>query len=237
MSRLWITRTEPGAHDLARHFASLGCEVRTCPVVSIEPTGNKQPTRHCDVGIFLSKHAINGEILAAVSLQHVLAVGQSTAEKLRTLGVTANFPVHASSKGLYDLVESTLPVASKVLVVCGEDGNTSLQNRLRTRGHDVFEWFVYRRSRNQCADLSEFESTDVMEVSSGTAMNVVANLFSEISSLDLATVALVVPSDRIAKAARRLGFANVCIAQGARASDLELPVLRLLRAKRRQLAT
>ena len=149
------------------------------------------------------------------------AVGEATAGLLRAHGVEVFTPGDdMTSEGLLALPRLQRVAGDRVLIVKGQGGRSTLREELSRRGARVEELACYRRS---CPPLAPGELADrlqrwgigVILLSSGEGLaNLLALLAPEEFS-KLRHVALIVPSGRVAEAARQAGFDCVITADNA----------------------
>ncbi len=149
------------------------------------------------------------------------AVGEATASLLRAHGVEVHTPGdEMTSEGLLALPALQAVAGDRILIVKGEGGRSALREELSRRGARVDELACYRRS---CPRLAPGELASrlqrwgigVILLSSGEGLaNLLALLAPEEFS-KLRHVALIVPSTRVADAAREAGFDQIVTADNA----------------------
>jgi uroporphyrinogen III methyltransferase/synthase len=119
---------------------------------TIEPVASPEPVGEADLAIFTSRVAVAHALgaTAAVSLPgairgvRVAAVGVSTAEALRELGIETDLVAGGSADALLALLPARLD-GRRVLWPCGEDAGDRLATELARRGAKVERRVVYRK--------------------------------------------------------------------------------------------
>lgn len=141
-----------------------------------------------------------------------VAVGERTRQALAQWGVAALAPAgdDERSEGLLALPELEAVVGEKVLIMRGRGGRELLAESLRERGARVALLELYERVP---LSVSLPDSGEV----AGLVVSSVAVLQALLDSGGAALAArpVVVPSERVAVAARQAGFQYVCCAHGA----------------------
>ena len=162
------------------------------------------------------------------------AIGKSTGSALREFDVHATSPETGSdSESLLGLETFQRVHDEKILIIKGEGGREMLEQTLVARGAQVECLAVYRRQRpdyrsNQAMDVISENDINVILAGSGeTVMNLQHCLTSGSKDLPpndrqqipskniLENCLLVVPSDRIARQSRTMGFNRVYTTEGA----------------------
>ncbi len=228
MSLIWITRSEPGASELAGLLEAAGVAVLCHPVVQIERFEQWRASGAIDgdavpaAVVVLSVHAAEaytGSDLAqrARNVPH-FAVGKGTARKLAESGMEAAVPDQASSEGLLELPAiEALPAGAEVWLMAGEGGRDLLETTLGGRGIRTVkvDWYRRRTATEGPARLAE---VTLIEVSSATALEAVAQRL--VGVRDTRSAGLVVASGRLEARALELGFHNVHNARAAAPAPL-----------------
>ena len=151
------------------------------------------------------------------------AVGEATAAVLAGFGIRALTPGgNMTSEGLLALAPLADAADQRALIVKGEGGRDTLRAGLARRGAAVDELACYRRL---CPTLPQGElaaslarwNIDAVVFSSGEAIVNFVELLRPAETTTLGSLCLVVPSERVARMARELGFSQVVTS--ANASD------------------
>ncbi len=214
MTRVWITRTEPGASHLAETLISAGLQPVVAPVLTIRGTDNPCPTQTVDIWVFVSVHAVVNALANGWTPQgQVLAVGPTTASALKRVCTEVLVPKTHNSEGLFDLIRRTFDHSSSICVVKGSNGRPDLAEWLKEHGFSITNWPVYEQIPSDSA--VEVDHVDYVIASSVAAL---APIYEQLK-IQHATAedqpTIVVPSDRIASRAHDMGFANVIQSNGA----------------------
>ena len=163
---LLITRTEPGATELAEALAARGVASLVAPALAIVPLRpwqaciNDAPVQAEQVDleqppklvIALSTHAVR-EFMAAGLADKIrgakcVAVGARTALELSTAGFTVEVPQLATSEGLLQMPAlSALAAGAVVWILAGVGGRDLLRRHLQDAGCQVVKFELYQRQR------------------------------------------------------------------------------------------
>jgi uroporphyrinogen-III synthase len=227
-----VTRPRPQAAGLAGRIEAAGGKPLLFPLLEIEPVSDVQALREqlshleeTDLAIFISPNAVRYGVAAIQSLcarggvekalpatVQIAAVGQGSAKALHELGIenvlapTERF----DSEGLLALGEMNEVAGKRVMILRGDGGRELLGDTLRARGANVAYVTCYLRSK---PDLHVAEllaaAPDAVTVTSSEALNYLWEVIEEAGRARLAAIPLFVPHDRIAHAARRLGWQHV----------------------------
>ena len=207
--RLWVTRTEPGASRLGKALEAAGYDAWIRPVLYIEPLPNHAPAGVFDLTVFLSEHAVHGALAGGWRETPALAIGPATQAALAQYGVPAEIPDRASSEGIAEFLANDPPAT--VLVAAGAGGRDALPQLLAARGTKVVPWHLYRRT--PIRDALPDARVDGIIAGSGGGLRVARDLW--FASGRSAEAPLIVPSARVADAARGMGLTNVHVSAGA----------------------
>ena len=208
--RVWVTRTEPGANRLETVLAAAGYEAWVHPVLRIDPITGPQPAGRFALTVFLSAHAAEFAVRNGWISTPALAIGEATRRALKRHGVDAAVPRIGTSEGIIDNLAADPP--QSVMIAAGKGGRGALERWLAERGIPMVKWCLYRRVGIEDS-LDPAETIDAIVGSSAAALRVVANMW--FASSRSARVVVLVPSERVATAARTLGFARVFVSEGA----------------------
>lgn len=234
-----VLRPQPGADETVAALAAAGFRARALPVLERCPLAETAAARarvqalaEYRVVVFVSPAA--AEFGMAWIDRHWpqypvgiawVAVGEGTRRVLQRFGVPAVAPVvDERSEGMLELPELADVRHAKVLVMRGRGGRELLAETLRERGAQV--------------DLLELYERQVLAVELPPADAVCAAVVSSVAVLE-ALIAnngliwsrrpLIVPSPRVAAAARAAGFAEVVEARAA-GPDATVAAVRTLEA-------
>ncbi len=224
-----VTRTEPGASELAEALRAVGHTVRRVPVLEIVPLDDgkwRGPVRELDrfaIAICVSAHAVRFalERIDAEWKQRPeltwIAVGAATARALAERGIAALRPETESSEGILALAPLSRVVGQRVLICAGRGGRPLLAEELSGRGALVTSLALYERRavpvERLAAELGDHSVFDVVIVSSADGARAFAPAWRAIGGS--ARVVVVAPSTRVADELTKLGFRRVTIAEGA----------------------
>ena len=208
--RVWVTRTEPGASRLGAALVEAGYKAWVRPVLKIEPIATPPPAGRFALTVFLSGHAVEFAVRNGWNSTPALAIGESTRRTLAHHGIDARTPDRSSSEGIIAVLAANPP--QSVMIAAGEGGRGVLARWLADRGIPTVKWCLYRRVA-MGGSLDPAETVDAIVGSSAAALRVVANMW--FASSRSARVAVLVSSERVATAARTLGFASIFVSGGA----------------------
>lgn len=224
-----VTRTEPGASELAQALRAAGYAARCCPMLEIRSVDHASSSAtvaefdRFDIAICVSGHA------ARFALDRIdahwtqrpevrwIAVGAATARVLAERGIQALQPATESSEGILALAPLSRIVGRRVLICAGRDGRPLLMEELSRRGAQVTSLTLYERiavsAERSAVELGDVSAIDAVIVSSADAARAFASVWQTVGGdPDLTVVA---PSERVAAELRGLGFSRVTFADGA----------------------
>jgi uroporphyrinogen-III synthase len=226
--RIVLTRPRDQATHLARLIEEAGGTVILFPLLEIASVADPQPLdalvarlNEFDLAIFISPNAARYG-MAAIRAQGALppslriaTIGQGSAGALRDLGVR-NIIVpkdRFDSEALLALPELQKVHGWRVAIFRGEDGRELLGDTLKARGAQVEYVACYRRLKPQenMAGLAD-TGADALTVTSSEALACLWDGLDEHRRKQLAAVPLFVSHERIAAAARSLGWRQVVLA-------------------------
>jgi len=149
------------------------------------------------------------------------AVGDATAAALAEYGVDAATPgADMTSEGLLALPGLQDVRGERVLIVKGEGGRDTLKQALTLRGARVDELACYRRSApalpagELARNLARW-GIEIALVTSGEGLANLQLLLTPEETSKLKHMALIVPSERVARLAQAAGFDRVLTARNA----------------------
>lgn len=233
MKNLWITRSQPGADELARAVVDVSVRVQVTPVLRIVPSDGWRGTTPPlpDLVIVTSRHATKTYQLSELfkrsrGVPHI-AIGSATQKGLEGAVNDLSCPQVKSSEGVLAL-PALLELAANAVVwlIGGEGGREVLQGSLANRGVQPVKLDFYRRQLLSGRELSEVfaRTPELVEVSSQTSLGVLSEGFARQSSRPQ----LVVASERLAELARERGFVQIEIADSAEVEAMARAVKRIV---------
>ena len=194
----------PSTVALLAGLRALGVAAVHLPLLDYEYI--KLRARQCstELAVFTSAEAVRawraggGELLC----NNIWAVGAASARQLAECGLSARVPESASSEGLLKALPGDLS-GQRVVLIKGAGGRRLLARELRARGAVVQIVCIYRRRRRIVAndELPQPWPPQLAWASSGAIARALADIDTNVS--------LAVPSARVARLARLLGFANI----------------------------
>jgi len=236
MGMVWLTRTEPGASRQATVLREHGYTPLVWPVIEAVEV---QPPRLLQNGqpladersaaqilrasprmvIALSAHAVRAalkqRLLASVQHAVFVAVGAQTAAQFGEVSASVVTPVQATSEGVLALpLTAELSAGDVVWVLAGEGGREVVaQHLFREYGATVVKFELYRRQQRPGRPVEDAGRIGAVVIGSQQGLQAFAQLWREMSGG--LSIPLVVPSSRVAAAAREAGFTDVHTANGA----------------------
>lgn len=236
LAGLTLIVTRPAAQS-ARFIAlaeAAGAHCIAFPVLEIEPlpldagARNSAGSAHWDWLIFTSTNAVEHglPLVAHAATARVVAVGRATERALQQRGLQVHArPESANSEGILALPEFATPAGQRVLLVKGRGGRDLLRTELERRGAIVEALEVYERK----PAVATPEVRRAVHEALGSAPTCVAvtssevlEAFVELVGLEVARraldVPLLLPGERVAATAQRLGWRGP-ILQASTAED------------------
>lgn len=229
--QIWYTRPLGVEGDLVRRCTTLGAEVWRAPVLAIVPLAEGDPAlaaarrtlddleqyQHI---VFISGNAVlHGMALLQScwpSRVRCYAIGAATARLLAQRGVEALQPpgTQMNTEGLLQVAELRQLSGERVLIVRGVGGRELLARALEDRGARVDYLETYRRTKSVTLNVGlksriAENSFNFITASSGETVENIINLVDDRLRDRLLQIALVVPGERVAAVARRLGFNHI----------------------------
>ncbi len=230
--RILVTRPEAQADRLAALIAAQGGEPLRFPLLSIAPVADPEPLRRVcaelepfAMVIFISPNAVDYGlplILARAAWPtglRAVAVGQSTAARLRAFGI-ADVLVPRSrfdSEALLELPElqSMRVAGKKILVLRGNGGRELLAETLRQRGAEIACVSCYQRSApvdgTPLVSLLRNNSVDALTLSSSEGLHHLWALLDTELRERLRALPVFVPHLRLFATATALGLRRVVL--------------------------
>ena len=218
-----VTRPRAQAARFAALVREAGATPILLPALEIEPVEPDAAARarlvpdDYDWTIYTSANAVECSLhaLPRPARTRVAAIGRATARALEEHGIAVQaVPAGASeSEGLLALESFAAPAGQRILILKGAGGRTLLREELLRRGAEVVTGDLYRR----VAAIPDGAALDAIKAAGGRGPLVVAATSAEsLAALleavpdarlpRLREVTLLVPGERVATAARGLGW-------------------------------
>lgn len=227
-----ITRTRPAAQELADRVAELGLEPFECAPFKLLPP--EKPARVADDlstalpadRVILTSHeavrqAVSLVGAAALNRSLVIVPGQGTASVARELGLdNVIFPErHGTSEAVLAMPELREVDGLEILILAAAGGRSLMGEVLERRGAAIERIHVYRRvACDLPPDASDRICSAESLVTLGASLEAVSGLVDrlpEAARKRVFSALLVVPSQRVAGHAEKLGFRHCVVAGGA----------------------
>lgn len=221
-----VTRPREQAAGLAQRIEQLGGKPVLFPLLEIAPASNGQALRELaqhlsayDLLVFISPNAVKYGMAALGSVPgsvHIAAVGQSSAQALRELGVAQ---VIAPSERFDSEALLALPAlqqvsAWRIAILRGDGGRELLGDTLKARGAQVDYVTCYQRSKPDLdAGVLLATRPDAITLTSSEALGYLWQMLGEQGRTRLAATPLFVPHARIAELARQQGWQHVMVTE------------------------
>jgi uroporphyrinogen-III synthase len=218
-----VTRPAAQAAPFAALVATAGAEPLLLPTLEIVTVELDAAARSqlvpdsFDWTIFTSANAVESSLaqLPRPSRTRVAAVGRATARALERHGIpVAAVPTTTSdSEGLLELDCFSGLRGQRILILKGRGGRTLLREELARRGAEVVLGDVYERRRAPAdpATVAALrracdDEAAIVAATSAEVLAALLELVPEAACPRLKNAALLVPGDRVAGAARILGW-------------------------------
>lgn len=228
--RIAVTRPREQSAILARDIEALGGICIQFPMLEILPVPDKKVLagiaarlNEYQLAIFISPNAVRygmetiqstGGLPAALQ---VATVGLSSAKALQEFGINKVIAPQQrfDSESLLALPELQQVDGKKVVIFRGDKGRELLGDTLKQRGATVEYITCYHRNKPQqdIANLLDAKP-GLLCISSSEALNNLQELLNDSARELLFALPLFVSHERIALAARKLGWHNVIVAAG-----------------------
>lgn len=245
MARVLITRPSPEGEQLCQLLQAEGISALHQPLITILPGEQQQAlaTYLCraDIVIAVSKSAVcwaDRQLMAHKqgwpASPCYLAVGQKTADKLSQVsGQTVHWPGISDSEHLLQLPELRSVQGQQVVILRGNGGRELIRHALQRRGALVQYCEVYRRQELELdgpALVNEWQKqhVDHIVVTSAEQLSLLTGSLPEEHLGWLQQQCLLVPSQRVADIALRMGFHVVKVTGSASNPDLLATIKSLL---------
>lgn len=225
-----VTRPREQSETLAAYIAERGGSPLIFPtleIVPVEPVGGWQllfeQLKNADIAIFTSANAVREVLSQHPKLDshcEIAAIGVATQMALADYGVKCDWlPMRDyRSEGLLELPIFQNVRDKKILLFAGEGGREYLQDVLSDRGASIEKIAVYRRECPDCdrLPLEQFFARSKQKIIMSTSIESLHNLLKLSQGLgEPREVPLLVISQRMAEAAKELGFKAIITAENA----------------------
>lgn len=212
--RVLVTRPAAQAQHLADEITRLGGQPIGLPLLEIQPLApaTMPDLQGTAILIFVSANAVDYGLASLPDWPASLlvgAIGQATAQHLAAAGCRVDLISDRSdSEGLLALPAMQDIQGKSVVIVRGRGGRETLAAGMRARGAQVTYLEVYERRcpRWQADDVQTALGADVITVTSGEALDNLAQLARLPGAEAVWSKPLLVFHARIAGRARELGF-------------------------------
>lgn len=226
-----VTRPRAQAAGFASLVLAAGGTPILLPALEIEPVeleadaiARLVPDDY-DWTIYTSANAVEYSLreLPRPVRTRVAAIGRATARALEERGIPVQaLPAGASeSEGLLALECFAAPAGLRVLILKGQGGRTLLREELARRGAVVVTGDVYRRAAAVAEDaaLDEIDAAGgrgpiVVALTSGESLAALLDSIPDRRLPRLRDCVLLVPGERVAAAARQLGWRGPLLVAG-----------------------
>lgn len=228
--KIVVTRPRDQAGELVRAIELAGGISFLFPLLEISPLPDPAPLERLasrlhefDLAVFISPNAVHygmAAIHAAGPLPGALkfaTVGQGSAAALRRAGIADVIaPKDGSdSESLLALPELQEVRGRRVVIFRGENGRELLGDTLKARGAHIEYAACYRRAKaGQDIHALLDAHADALTVTSSEALTYLWGMLDEPARTQLCALPLFVPHERIAAAARGLGWREVVATAG-----------------------
>ncbi len=237
-----VTRPAQQGDALIQGLQAQGADVTAIPLLAIEPlAGESQQARisaqlqqlaACDFAIFISQNAVE-QLLSALQQRCMrwpakvlaYAVGSATAALLTGQGIAATSPERMDSEGLLALQSLQNIAGQRCLIFRGEGGREALAQTLRARGAQVEYCELYRRTLPAVAAGAWADWVARLDNRPALICVNSTETLKHLLAVDKSAAArhnltLLVPGERVARAAANAGFARICTARDATDSSM-----------------
>jgi uroporphyrinogen-III synthase len=226
-----VTRPREQAGPLAERISRAGGHPVLFPLLEISPVADPDLLQKIaarlnefDLAIFISPNAVRYGIAAIGAVEklpqklRIATVGQGSALTLRDLGVQNIIAPQDrfDSEALLALPEMQDVRGLSIVIFRGDGGRELLGDTLKARGAAVEYAACYLRAK-PAQGIEELlaANPDLLTVTSSEALSYLWDMLNEDDRAKLTTLPLFVPHERIAEAARKLGWRDViCTAGG-----------------------
>jgi len=232
-----VTRPARQSDSLIEQLHSLGARVIPIPLLSIEALREPEQLQridsqlhhldHYQTAIFISQNAAE-EALHALATRNIswpdkiqtYAIGTATTAYLAKSGIVATTPSQMNSEGLLALDSLQKIDGTRCLIFRGLGGRETLANTMRQRGAHVEYCELYRRQLPENAAeqwsswlVDQSDQPVLLCINSIETLNHL--LVIDPDAITRKTITLLVPGERVARAARAAGFTKIHVAEDA----------------------
>lgn len=239
-----LLRTPPSAHAMAQSLRAQGIEADALPLqytrasaLTAALRGQIDSALGAQIQIFVSVAAVHAcqrqapQLLAGRRIR--LAVGGATARALQQAGVTCHSAAigQEHSEGLLLLEPLIRPAGKHIVILAARGGRDALRATLQARGAKVQVLPIYQRVAMalrpaMVARLRAQSHRAAVLAGSAGAVQALAHACASAGLDALLQQPLIVPSARVARAAERLRFSHIEIADGASQEAMLAALLR-----------
>ena len=220
-----VTRPREQSASLIQEITRLGGKAISFPLLEITPLADDAPLQalcqrlhEFQLAIFISPNAVRFG-MAAIQKQggvppalHIASIGLSSAQALHEFGIDKVITPQQrfDSEALLALPELQSVAGLHVVIFRGDQGRELLGDTLKLRGASVEYASCYQRSKPQHhIDSLLALKPDVLSISSSESLNYLAQMLSASIRNTVLKMPLFVSHQRIALAARQLGWQNI----------------------------
>ncbi|WGW00246.1 uroporphyrinogen-III synthase [Vibrio sp. YMD68] len=232
-----VTRPEPQGLQLCQQLSEVGISALHHPLITIIPVPQIfDQIKHLDsfdIVIAVSQHAVDITHQALLNNSKswpthptYIAVGQKTAQILSKLAQQkVHYPKVGDSEHLLALPPLQSIQSKRIVILRGDGGRELIYDTLKTRLAQVEYREVYQRNyidfqSDTCVSNWQKQSIDTLVITSSGQLNFFASQIDPAYRGWLYQLQLLVPSERIASDAQRLGFNSVTNTGSASNRDL-----------------
>ncbi len=232
-----ITRPEPDGKELGNILSDLGIKSICHPLIEFRQGKDLEclhsKIKNADYVIAISKAAVEWtDKLLQFNMKNwpdsvsYFAIGQKTAHKLsKVSNQKVHYPNISDSEHLLQLTPLLNPKNTKVTILRGNGGRELIRNTLLKKGAKVEYCEVYQRQKLSFSGHSSVKRWQKSQVShivltSGEQLGYFFSMIPEEHHNWLFEKILIVPSQRIANLAHKLGFNNITVSGSASAPDI-----------------
>ncbi|WP_165312602.1 uroporphyrinogen-III synthase [Vibrio ziniensis] len=232
-----VTRPEAQGIELCQQLNEQGITALHHPLITIEAGSGLSdllPDIHrCDTIIAVSQHAVEFSDQYLRQQQsnwststRYLAVGQKTAHLLsKVTGQSVNYPQVSDSEHLLELAELQDISGQKIIILRGNGGRELIHETLNERGAVVTYKEVYQRrdlpfNANLSSQQWQQAQVDTLIITSGHQLAFFMSQLDSHTAQWACQLKLLVPSERIAKDAKTMGFEHIVVTRSAANPDL-----------------